>query len=106
MQAPPPVELSASRLVERRARPRAGRRFTGRIAVGDSQSARVTEGEIRCQASVANRDLRVVVNGFQRGYAACAWRVPRWASGRRLQGTIRVRARGGHAVRWFARDIR
>ena len=105
--SPRPAELAVSRLVRRHVRPHAGHRFSSRTVVVSLRTRRaVTGGQVKCDARVGRRYLRVVVNAFKHDLAACAWRVPRWARGRWLTGRIRIRAEGSWGVRWFWRNIR
>lgn len=102
-----PPQLAVSRIVRRRAKPHPGRRFAARTIVVSRKNGRpVTSGQVKCDARVGRRYLRVVVNGFKHDLAACAWRVPRSFRGRYLSGRIRVRAEGTWGVRWFWRRIR
>jgi uncharacterized protein YkwD len=103
-----PRKLTVSRLVRRlRVRPYAGRRLSARvIAVSRKSGKRIRHGQVKCDARVGRRYLRVVVNAFKGNRAACAWRVPRSAKGRHLSGRIRVRSAQGWGVRWFGRRVR
>jgi uncharacterized protein YkwD len=101
-----PAELAVSRLVRRRGRAHAGHRFSARTEVVSVRTHHpVTSGQVKCDARVGRRYLRVVVNAFKRDMAACAWRVPRSLKGRYLSGRIRVRADGTWGVRRFWRRI-
>ena len=102
-----PAELGLGRLLKQHAQPHAGHRFSDRAVVMSLKTRRaVTSGDVKCDARVGRRYLRVVLNAFRNELAACAWRVPRWAKGRHLTGRIRVRAEGSWGVRWFWRHIR
>ncbi len=102
-----PSPLSTSQLFDLRRRPRAGRKFTVRVAVvmkGNREWVR--SGRVRCRARVGQRRAWVGVHRFRRGLATCVFRTPRWAHGRRLAGRIRITASGHSTARWFSRRVR
>ncbi len=63
----------------------------------------LTDGEVRCQAEVDGRRLRVLASAFQGAAARCAWKVPAWASGKHLTGVVGVKLGGTAAARTFMR---
>ena len=100
-------ELETSTLLQWGERPRAGRRFTGRLAISIPRThQRLRAGRVTCKARTAGRPVWVGVHGFRNGFVVCTWRIPEIAEGHRLIGTIRVVARGKKTARWFSRIVR
>ena len=65
----------------------------------------VTTGSVRCRAEVEGKRLRVLANVFASENARCAWRVPAWASGKRLTGVVAVQIGETAATRLFIRKL-
>jgi uncharacterized protein YkwD len=89
-----PVRVSAptsSRLV-------ASVRFV-RVESGQALKA----AQVRCRAEVDGRRLQVVANVFEGTAAKCAWKIPSWARGKQLIGTVAVTAGSEAARRQFMR---
>lgn len=92
-----PAHLSApasSRLV-------ASVRFL-RVRTGEPLRA----GQVRCRAEVDGRRLQVVANVFSGAAAKCAWKIPSWAHGKQLTGTVAVKAGAVAARRLFIHELR
>jgi hypothetical protein len=88
-------------------RPRAGQRFTGRLAVSLARThQRLRTGQVTCKARTAGRPVWVGAHRFRNGFVVCTWRIPQIAEGHRLIGTIRVVAGGKRTARWFSRIVR
>jgi hypothetical protein len=87
-------------------RPRAGRLLAASLAVvrRDTGTA-VRSGTIRCSASVAGRPLRALRRAFSGARARCVWRIPRWAGGVVVRGSVGVR-QGTLAERHFSKLVR
>ena len=83
-----------------RREPRADRRFVLRFPV--SLSARAARRGVKCRAHVG----RVLACALGGGYARCVLVAPRGTKGRRIWGTVEVRAGGAKARRWFSRLVR
>jgi uncharacterized protein YkwD len=100
-------QLEAGRLMRTASvGPQAGHKFTTRIRVGvRGTGTQLTLGHVRCPARVAGRPVWVRVHGVRNGRASCTFRVPSWARGNYLTGTIHVSARGQKTVRWFSRKV-
>ena len=102
-----PSTLFTSQLFDLARRPRAGRRFTVRVAVvRKADKLWVRKGRVRCRARAAGRPASVRVHRFRRGLATCVFRVPRSAHRHRLTGVIRIDAAGSTTARWFSRRVR
>ncbi len=71
----------------------------------DDTGAAVTSGKVACKAAVGGVAVRLESRGFSRGAAACAWAVPRTASGKTLRGSIAVTFAGKTASRSFVRKV-
>jgi uncharacterized protein YkwD len=74
------------------------------VRVKTSQALKAAE--VRCRAEVDGRRLQVVANVFRGTAAKCAWKVPSWARGKQLTGTVAVRAGSVAARRQFMRMLR
>jgi hypothetical protein len=59
--------------------------------------------QVRCRAEVDGRRLQVVANVFEGTAAKCAWKIPSWARGKQLIGTVAVTAGSEAARRQFMR---
>jgi hypothetical protein len=95
---PPPIVLRAQRGFAVFAfstfpqRPRAGRPLTASIGVLRLDTgATVRSGTIRCSARIAAYPLRLATRAFRGGRALCSWRIPDWARGRLVRGSVAVR---------------
>lgn len=87
-------------------RPKAGEPLVARVAfVNVKSKTRLTKGSVRCRALVANKRLRVLTNVFEKGYATCAWRVPKGAKGKQLTGIVAVQVGDKAARRLFFRQV-
>jgi hypothetical protein len=87
-------------------RPRAGRLLTASLGVRQRETgATVRSGTIRCTARLAARPLKSVRKGFSGGRAVCAWRIPRWAQGLLVRGSVAVR-QGALVERRFSKLVR
>jgi cysteine-rich secretory family protein len=101
-----PPQLEASTLLQWGPRPRAGRRFTGRLTISlPGTRQRVRTGHVTCKARADGRPVWVGVHRFRNGFVVCRWRLPQRAKGRRMIGTIRVSAGGRQTARWFSRLV-
>ncbi len=87
-------------------RPVGGGIFTARIAVARTDGRAVTGATVRCGARVGRSLLHVRGQSFAKGSATCTWTLPRWTSGRRIAGTVRVTAKGLQVARGFSAKIR
>jgi hypothetical protein len=76
------------------------------VFVDVKSKKKVTRGSVRCRALVANKRLRVLTNTFKKGYATCAWKVPRKAKGMKLTGIVAVQIGDRAARRAFFRQVR
>jgi hypothetical protein len=85
---------------------RAGQAFTARLLVMRSDfDIPLDEGSINCSAKLAGR--RIQGRGvFAHDRAACTWRLPRGATGKRLVGSTAVVFEGVHASRSFSVRVR
>lgn len=89
------------------ARPRAGRLFSVQMRLIRTDTGQlVRSGRVSCRATINRRAIRLASRGFRRGWARCAWRLPRSARGKTLRGSIRVRTLGVAVTRTFARRVR
>jgi len=86
-------------------RPVGGGIFTARIAVARTDGHAVTGATVRCGARVGRSLLRVRGHSFATGVATCTWVLPRWTSGRRIAGTVRLTAAGLRVARGFSKKI-
>lgn len=69
----------------------AGSRLRARLSLRVGRTATfLASGRIVCRATVAGRRLRVLGRGFTARRAYCMWRIPAWAHGRVVRGTIGV----------------
>jgi uncharacterized protein YkwD len=101
--------LEASTLLQWGPRPRADRRFTGRLTLAHEDTAKRVlsgRGRVTCKARAGGRPVYVGVHRFRNGFAVCRWILPKSAKGKRLIGTIRVHVGGKQAARWFSRVVR
>ena len=100
----PPPRLAVSRLARSPRRPVAGRQFvvTSVVVRRDTGMAvHADTGTVTCAARVGRTALRA--RGVYRARnARCLIDIPRSAKGKRLTGTITVRAHGAAAVRRFS----
>lgn len=87
-------------------RPVGGGTFTARITVARTDGRAVTGATVRCGAKVGRSLLHVHGRSFAKGIATCTWVLPRWTSGRRIAGTVRVTASGLQVARGFSAKIR
>jgi hypothetical protein len=86
--------------------PRAGRLLTVSLGVLRVDTrATVRSGTIRCSATVAGRPLRAARRAFSGGRARCAWRIPSWARGLVVRGSVAVR-QGSQVERRFSKLVR
>jgi hypothetical protein len=100
-------ELEASRLLRWGPRPRAGRKFTGRLTISVPRThERVRTGRVTCNARTRGRPVWVGIHRFKNGFVVCRWHLPLTARRHRIIGTIRVAAGGKRTARWFSRVIR
>jgi hypothetical protein len=85
---------------------RAGHAFTARLLVMRSDfDIPLDEGSINCSAKLAGR--RILGRGvFAHDRAACTWRLPRGATGKRLIGSTAVVFEGVQATRSFSVRVR
>jgi hypothetical protein len=86
--------------------PRAGRLLTVSLGVLRVDTrAIVHSGTIRCSATIAGRRLRAARRAFSGRRARCAWRMPSWARGFVVRGSIAVR-QGSQVERRFSKLVR
>ena len=73
--------------------PVAGRRWTTEIVVEDVRGAPLV-GKLAavCRASIGGASIRVVSRRVDQGLVRCAWSIPRNARGKRIVGSIGLRA--------------
>jgi len=84
---------------------RAGRAFTARMLVTRSDlNVPLTEGAIACRATASGRRL-AGTGAFTGDRAACTWRVPKNAHGKRLTGSVSIRFQGVTASRSFSLHV-
>lgn len=101
--------IEASALLQWGRRPRADRRFTGRLTVSLEDTGRRVlsgRGRVTCKASAGGRPIYVGIHRFRNGFVVCRWNLPKSAKGLRLIGTIRVSVGGRRTARWFSRVVR
>jgi hypothetical protein len=85
--------------------------FAMAIRVADGSGSVITAGHVTCTATVGKRRLRALRHGFVSRpslggrAAACTWRVPRQVAGKKLTGTVTVRARGATVRKAFSRRV-
>jgi hypothetical protein len=66
--------------------------LTARLALEvGSDKLRLASGTIVCGASVGGRRLQVVMRRFVARRAVCVWKLPRWARGKVVRGSIGIR---------------
>jgi hypothetical protein len=88
-------------------RPVGGGIFTARSAVVRTDGQAVTGAAVKCGAKVSGKLLHVRARSFsKKRIATCIWVLPRWTSGRRIAGTVRVTAAGLNVARGFSAKIR
>jgi hypothetical protein len=63
-------------------------------------------GTLGCSARIGRYVVPRTQRTLKGNVARCAWLVPRWATGRRLTGTLRVHADGNSVTRRFGVVIR
>jgi hypothetical protein len=63
-------------------------------------------GRVTCLAVAAEKKLKTRFQGFHRGAAGCSWRIPQWAQGRPLVGSITVRSSGMKLTKTFSAKVR
>lgn len=69
--------------------------------------AQVRSGSVVCRASAGGRALPLLgAGGFFRGTVNCNWRLPKWARGKIVRGTVTVTVQGTTVVRAFSVRIR
>jgi hypothetical protein len=99
---PPPPTLSATKPVGTPRGPVAGRRFTVHSVVARSDTdEEVMAGSVKCTARVGTATVRAE-GRFRAGRAQCAMAVPRRTRGKRLRGSMTVRAAGASVRKQFS----
>jgi hypothetical protein len=63
-------------------------------------------GRVNCIAVAAEKKLKTRFQGFHRGAAGCSWKIPQWAQGRPLVGSITVRSGGMKLTKTFSAKVR
>lgn len=97
---PPPAAIAATRPALSPSRPRPGGRLTAStVATRADWGARLDSAAVVCTARAKGRALAAVSRAFVGGVARCTWKVPRWARGAVVSGTITVVDRGGATTR-------
>jgi hypothetical protein len=86
-------------------KPVGGGIFRARIAVARTDGRAVKAVKVGCGAEVKGRLLHVRGRSFVKGVATCTWVLPRWTSGKKIAGTVRVTAAGLRVARSFAAKI-
>ena len=76
------------------------------IAVDRDSGAVIKNGSVRCVASVSGKALPASVRRMAAGRAVCTFRIPVNAKGKRILGSITLRAGGLEASRRFTSRIR
>jgi Tol biopolymer transport system component len=88
------VKIALGRLRPKLSAPglaRAGHVVAARLALRVAgTSSLLASGRISCRATAAGRRLRVLRQGFLTRRAFCSWRIPRWATGEVVRGSIGV----------------
>ena len=93
---PAPAAITAARPTLSSTRPRPGGRLTATtVATRADWGERLSAATVSCGARAGRRALPVASRTFAGGVARCTWKVPRWARGRAVVGTITVRDAGG-----------
>jgi hypothetical protein len=89
-----PLRIATRRLkpsLQIPSRPRAGGRFTARLALRVRGTRRLLgSGRALCAASIDGARLRAAVEGFAGRRAVCTWKVPLRARGKTIQGSVGV----------------
>lgn len=81
-------------------------RLVARVAFVHLSTGRpMLSGSVRCRAEVSGKRLRVLANAFSAEAAKCAWRIPRWAHGKKLTGVVAVQVGTTAARRLFIRTL-
>lgn len=98
--------LAASALVVNPRRPLAGKQFAiSSVVTRTDTRRRVGVGSVSCRVRVGNEALRA--RGSRRGPSArCTMTVPRTAKGKRLTGSMTVRAQGAAVTKRFSFRVR
>src|SRR5262245_11339071 len=100
------VRLATSRVVVVPDTPRGGQSFTASMRVTRRDSgAVVRSGKVTCAARVGTRSLVRVRAGFRSGRVSCTWTLPSSASGKHVNGWLRLDALGSLSRRFFGRPI-
>jgi hypothetical protein len=100
------VRLATSRVVVVPDTPRGGQSFAASMRVTRRDSgAVVRSGKVTCAARVGTRSLVRVRAGFRSGRVSCTWKLPSFASGRHVNGWLRLDALGSLSRRFFGRPI-
>ncbi len=77
--------------------PRAGRRFTIRARASWQDGMPLDGGTTHCTTTARGRRIASVDGTFSAGVAACSYRVPSWAAGRRMSISVSVTDSAGNA---------
>ena len=100
------VRLKTSQVVVVPDTPVGGHSFTANMRVTRRDSgAVVRSGKVTCAARVGTRSLVRVRAGFRSGRVSCTWKLPSSASGRHVNGWLRLDALGSLSRRFFGRPI-
>lgn len=99
---PAPLRLAVSKLVLSPRRPLAGKPFSISSVVTRSDTGMtVRTGSVTCNARLGNAPLRAR-GGFRARNARCTMAIPRTAKGKRLTGSMTVRAHGAAVTKRFS----
>jgi hypothetical protein len=102
-----PLTLTVTRFTTTPKIPKAGRRFAAAIRVSRSDTAGpLRSGRVVCTARIGRRRIAAVAKVFRRGLTNCVWRIPRFAHGKLLAGSLAVTYGGASVRRPFAFRIR
>jgi hypothetical protein len=103
------IGLAVGALPAKTTRVKAGKRVVAKVRfVQLGTKKAVTKGSVRCRAVIgkSTKRLRVLTNAFKKGFATCAWRVPKKAKGKKLTGIVAVQIGDKAARRLFVRKIK
>jgi hypothetical protein len=87
--------------------PRAGGTLSASMAVTENDTgAPLAAGAVACRARVGGKAVPLITHLVTNGVAACVWRVPNSAKGKKLTGKVVVSARGASEAKSFHVKIR
>jgi hypothetical protein len=87
--------------------PRAGGTLSASMAVTENDTGGpLAAGAVACRAKVGGKAVPLITHLVTNGVAACVWRVPKSAKGKKLTGKVVVSSRGASAAKTFGVKIR